>query len=345
MVNIKLGIGLHWLEGQSYSDLVSQIKEAEELGYDQIWVSNEKFFHGMYIIASVVAEHTNTVRIGTFVVDPYSNHPALTAMSVATLDKISGGRAILGIGAGGTGFPVMGIKRIKPAVAIKEAVEIIRALWHGDKVDYHGDVIQCSNGRLNFKARADIPVVVATRGNLVLQTAGEIADSVMIATYAEPVGLRHALSMIKLGAQKAGRSLKDITIISRVDACISQDRRAAYDAVKPMVGIFLWTSYPDREFVHRVGLEVPPNLEAIIAKRDYNLMAPSAHMIPDEFVDKFCWAGTAEEVAQKVVAVVKMGITNITFLPHPPNDGSTLETMREFARTVKPMVEGMIHES
>ena len=90
-----------------------------------------------------------------------------------------------------------------------------------------------------------------------------------------------------------------------------------------------------------VGLEVPSDLEAIIAKRDYNLMALNTHLIPDEFVDKFCWAGTSEEVAHKVVGVVKMGINNITILPQPSNDGSTLETMREFARTVKPMVDKM----
>jgi hypothetical protein len=60
-----------------------------------------------------------------------------------------------------------------------------------------------------------------------------------------------------------------------------------------MVGIFLWTSYPDRSFGRRVGLEVPAELEDIIAKRDYNLMVPNEHLIPDTFVGKFCWAGAA----------------------------------------------------
>jgi 5,10-methylenetetrahydromethanopterin reductase len=210
-------------------------------------------------------------------------------------------------------------------------------------VDFQGEVIACRNGRLNvLPPRPDIPVIVATRGNLVLKMGGELADGVMIATYAEPVGIRHALSLVADGAARAGRSLDNLTIISRVDACISSDRRAAYDAVKPMVGVFLWTSYPDREFVHTVGLEVPADLEAIIARRDYNLMAPNAHLIPDEFVDKFCWAGTAEEVARKVAEVVKMGIRHITFLPHPPAGGDIRETMREFARTVRPVAEGMI---
>lgn len=342
MTDIKLGVGLHWLKSQRYADVVAVVQEIEALGYAQIWISNEKFFHDMYVMATVVAERTNNIKIGTFVVDPYSQHPALTARAVASLDEVSGGRAILGVGAGGTGFPVMGIKRVKPAKAIKEAVQIVRRLWAGETVSFQGEVMAIDNGRLNFQARPDIPVTVATRGDLVLKMAGEIADAVMIATYAEPVGLSHALAQIARGAQATGRSMEQIEIISRVDACIASDQRAAIEAVKPMVGVFLWTSYPDRRFVHRVGLEVPTELEAIIAKRDYNLMASNAHLIPDVFVEKFCWAGTAEDVALKVAKVVSMGIDQITFLPHPPLGGSTQETIRAFAKIVKPMVEEMV---
>ncbi len=339
-MEIKLGLGIHWLPGETRDDLVDLVKGAEAMGYDQLWISNEKFFRDMYVMATLIAENTTSVKIGTFIVDPYTHHPALTAMAVGTLDEVSRGRALLGIGAGGTGFPVMAISRTKPARAIREAVDVIRRLWRGETVDLQGEVIQVNNGRLNFSPpRSDIPVIVATRGNLVLQTAGEVADGVMIATYAEPHGIAHALQMVHKGARKAGRSPADLAVISRVDACISQDRHAAYDAVRPMVGVFLWTSYPDRKFVHRVGLQIPGEVEAIIARRDYNLMVENAHLIPDEFVDKFCWAGTAEEVAHKVAAVARMGIHSITFLPHPPQGGSIHETVREFAQTVKPMVE------
>lgn len=341
MTGIELGAGLFWTN-QSYAEFVELIETCEALGYDELWISNEKFFREMYISATVAAQHTTRARIGTFIADPYTHHPALTAMAIGTLDDVSEGRAILGFGAGGTGFPPMGIKRKKPATAIKEAVEIIRGLLQGETVDYQGEIVQFHNSRLNFKPRADIPIVVATRGNLVLQTGGEVADAVMIATYAEPDGIRHALSMVEVGATRAGRDMKDISIISRVDACIHEDRRLAYEAVKPMVGVFLWTSYPDREFVHRVGLEVPDELESVIAQRDYNLMHENTHLIPDSFVDKFCWAGTADEVAEKVARVVDMGINRITFLPHPPAGGGIEETIRAFAQVVRPRIESIL---
>jgi 5,10-methylenetetrahydromethanopterin reductase len=342
--DIQLGMGLHWSDDLDYHDLVGLIEATDLLGYDQLWVSNEKFFRDMYVVATLAAEHTYRLKIGTFVADPYSQHPALTAMSVGTLDAVSSGRAILGIGAGGTGFPVMGIQRVKPAQAIREAITVIRALWRGETVDFHGEVIECNHGRLNSPVRPDIPIVIATRGDRILQLGGELADGVMIATYSEPRGLAYALSKVEAGARRAGRKLEDLTIYTRVDACISQDRREAIEAVKWMVGVFLWTSYPDRKFVKVVGLEIPPELEAIIARRDYNLVLENTHLIPDEFVEKFCWAGTAEEVAVKVAAVIKMGFRNITFLPHPPPGKDISETMRAFIQTVKPLAEEMAKE-
>lgn len=340
-MSVKLGLGLHWVD-ERFGDFVALIEMCESLGYEYLWPSNEKFFRDMYVVATVAAMSTSRPSIGTFVADPYTHHPALTTTAISTLDQVSKGRAILCFGAGGTGFPPMGIERKKPAVAIKEAILLVRELLTGETVDFEGEVIRFRNGRLNFKARQDIPIFVASRGNLVLQAAGEVADGVMIATYAEPLGIRHALNMVEKGASRSGRSLEELKIISRVDACIHEDRRTAIDAVKPMIGVFLWTSYPDRTFVHRAGLEIPEELEAIIAKRDYNLMAPNSHLIPDSFAQKFCWAGTPREVAEQVARVVDMGIHDITFLPHPPKGGTTLGTIRDFAEKVKPMIEAML---
>jgi 5,10-methylenetetrahydromethanopterin reductase len=341
MTTIRLGQGLHWLN-ESLDEFVELIQQSEELGYEFLWAANEKFFRDMYVMATLAALKTTRPYIGTFVADPYSHHPALTAVAVASLDQVSRGRAILCFGAGGTGFPPMGIQRTKPALAIKEAILLVRELWTGKTVDFDGQVIHFRHGRLNFEARPDIPIYVASRGDLVLRSAGEVADGVMIATYAEPRGIQHALDRVAEGASRSGRALSDLVLISRVDACISEDRRLAIEAVKPMVGVFLWTSFPDRAFVHRVGLEVPDELEAIIAKRDYNLMAPNAHLIPDTFVERFCWAGTPKDVAEQVARVVDMGIDQITFLPHPPRGGNTRETISKFAEEVKPRVEAML---
>ena len=118
------------------------------------------FYREVYSTLAMLAQHTTRVKLGTCVTDPFARHPALTAMAIATLDEISNQRAILGVGAGISGFTELGIVRKKPAAAIREMIEVVRALLKGESVDFHGDVVTFNNGKLSFKpVRADIPIL------------------------------------------------------------------------------------------------------------------------------------------------------------------------------------------
>ena len=105
------------------TQMVERAKLAEANGYDTLWVADERFYREVYSTLAILAEHTTKVKLGTCVTDPFARHPALTAMAIATLDEISNQRAILGVGAGISGFPELGIVRKKPAVAIREMIE------------------------------------------------------------------------------------------------------------------------------------------------------------------------------------------------------------------------------
>jgi alkanesulfonate monooxygenase SsuD/methylene tetrahydromethanopterin reductase-like flavin-dependent oxidoreductase (luciferase family) len=93
--------------------------------------------------------------------------------------------------------------------------------------------------------------------------------------------------------------------MSRVDTCVHPDKKLAFDGARPMIARFLWASYPDRNFVRRAGLEVPQEIETLLARRDQNLLPQAAEKIPDEFVEAFCWAGTPDMVARQVIAVAQ----------------------------------------
>lgn len=340
---IRLGIGI-W---QRYppDELIALVEMCEQLGHDQIWYANEKFYRDSYVGLAVAATHTQRVTLGTFVADPYTMHPALTAVAIATLDELSHGRAVLVMGASGASAAPLGFQRAKPAQAIRESVEVIRRLLRGERVDFEGQVIQVRGAQLAFPARADLPIYVASRGNLVLRMAGEVADGVMVASYATPTGLRHALSQVSEGAKRAGRSMQSLALISRVDACVDPDSKTAREAVRPMVARLVGSSYPDRSFLDALGLEIPKEFEAVIAKRDHALTTAAAHLVPDEFVNALSWAGTPEEVARQVSAVVQLGFDHITYLPHPPPGQGPQEIVRRFAREVVPMAEEMVRRS
>jgi 5,10-methylenetetrahydromethanopterin reductase len=245
------------------------------------------------------------------------------------------------MGASGAAATPLGFGRAKPAVAIREAIEVIRRLLRSEHVSFDGQVIHLHGAKLDFPTRADLPIYVASRGNLVLKMAGEVADGVMVASYATPAGLQHALTQITQGVRRAGRDLRKLTLISRVDACIDADGDAAREAVRPMVARLVGSSYPDIGFLNALGLAIPKELETVIAKRDHALTSASAHLLPDSFVDALTWAGTPEEVARKVSDVVRLGFDHITFLPHPVPGKGPEEIIRSFACDVIPMATAM----
>ena len=115
--------GLLMLGDASIQVMVERARLAEAVGYGTVWLADERFYREVYSCLAHFAAHASKVLLGPCVTDPFSRHPALTAMATATLDEISGRRAILGIGAGISGFTELGINRRRPARAIREMIE------------------------------------------------------------------------------------------------------------------------------------------------------------------------------------------------------------------------------
>src|SRR5262250_2473821 len=118
-------MGLLILGDASVQTMVERARLAEAVGYGTVWLADERFYREVYSCLTHFAAPTSKVLLGPCVTDPFSRHPALTAMAIATLDEISGQQAILGVGAGISGFTELGINRRKPARAIHEMIEVI----------------------------------------------------------------------------------------------------------------------------------------------------------------------------------------------------------------------------
>jgi len=279
-------------------------QQCEDLGVDTLWHSNERFYRQMWIRMTVSAMVTERLRIGGAVVEPYAEHPALIAQALATLAELSHGRAEVALGAGGSGFPMMGVRRSRTAVAITEALRIIGPMLRGESVTLDGEVVSAYAARLHLPPATGTSLWVATRGERTLEMAAGLADGLIIATYAVEDDVKRVVGIVERGASAAGRRLSDLRLMSRVDTCVHDDPAIAVEGCRAMVAKLLWASYPDRRFVEQAELAVPPDLEAVIATRDYDALENVTHLVPDEFVDRFCWAGTPAQVAARVVSVV-----------------------------------------
>ena len=327
------------------AQLVERAKLAEANGYSAVWVADERFYREAYSCLGQLAAHTSTVLLGPCVTDPFARHPALTAVAIATLDEISGGRAILGIGAGISGFAELGIERRNPARAIREAIEVIRALLRGEAVDFHGDVVAFNQGRLSFSPlRPGMPVYVASNGPLGQRVGADIGDGVIMEACASAAEVRAFRAAVARAARNTGRDPRAIPIFARLNTCIAADGRIARDAVRPAVARYLGAGRMRSRTAAAQGLELPAEALATVAGAAYAAgvkpYLPLLPLITDRHVDAFTLAGTIDEVAEHAIALHEAGVDGVIARPVAAESATIEQTIVTLGSKVWPRVLG-----
>jgi 5,10-methylenetetrahydromethanopterin reductase len=339
-----MSLELLMLGNAPVTQMVERAKLAESTGYDGIWVADERFYREVYSLLAILAQHTTRVRLGPCVTDPFARHPALTAMAIATLDEISSQRAVLGIGAGISGFGELGVDRKKPAAAIREAIHVVRQLLTGESVDFHGSVINFTNGKLSFKpVRADIPVFVASNGPLGQRMAGAVADGAIMEGCGSVEEVAAFRAVLDEGAKKKGRDPGQVKIVARLNTCISSDGKAARDAVRLFVARTLTAGRLKFITAEARGLTLPEEVIAPFANVPYAAGAtpylPLLPLVTDRHVDAFTLCGTVSEVTTRVIELRKAGVDSIMIMPFAPAGGTSEETIAKMGTEVWPQVQ------
>lgn len=209
---------------------------AEELGYDSIWLP-EMWGRSCLEQLAMLAVHTNRIRLCTGAVSVYSRSPAAIASSIATIDEMSDGRAVLGLGTSGSAVIEgwHGLPYERPLRRTREYVDIIRLVLSGARVNYAGEIFNLANFRLQFTPpRGDIPIFIAAMGPKNIGLTGEIADG-WIPFLMPPNAIRGNSFLLTSAAEEAGRSPGALTIAPYIPACVYEDERAATAALKDLI--------------------------------------------------------------------------------------------------------------
>jgi 5,10-methylenetetrahydromethanopterin reductase len=309
--------------------LAERARFAEQCGFHAVWLADERFHREVYASLAVVAAATSRVRLGPCVTDPYTRHPALTAMAIATLDEIAGGRALLGLGAGVSGFGELDITPRKPPRAIRESIALIRALLRGEQVNMQGEVISFHNGRLGFRPpRPDIPVHVASNGPFGQRSAGAAADGAIMEACGNVAEVRAFRAEVERGALSAGRDARSVRLAARLNACVASDGGRARDIVRPTVARLLGRGSLRLATAAAQGLTLPTEATAPMAGAPYaegvKPYLPLLPLITDRHVDAFALAGNSAEVTAHIIELRKAGIGSIIVRPLA-GEGVTVE--------------------
>jgi probable F420-dependent oxidoreductase len=208
------------------SDPVGDALHAEELGFDMVLLSDHlvggRPTHETWTLLTWLASRTSRVRLGTNVLGLPYRHPAVTAKMAGTLQRLSGGRFVLGLGGGGSDaeFHAFGLPVREPRQkidALEEALEVIRRLWSESQVTFHGRHYSVHEATIDPRPEEPIPLWLGTYGPRALRLTGRIADGwIPSFPFAPPEQWRRMRDLVRKAAEEAGRDPSEIELAYNV---------------------------------------------------------------------------------------------------------------------------------
>ena len=281
--------GIEFVPQIPLDELVRLVKLAEDVGFEYAWITDHYNNKNVYETLALIAANTET--------NPYVRSPAISASAIATIDEISNGRATFGIGPGDKAtFEALGIAWEKPVSTIKAAIADINTLLAGEKT-----AAGAALGGAK-KVQDAIPIYMGAQGPKMLETAGEIADGVLI-NASNPKDYEAAMPMIKKGI---GDQAKDFDVAAYTATSIGPDSEAAKNAAKIVVAFIAAGSPP--QVIERHGLPEGFNTQMgeFLAQGNFG---GAIGAVTDEALDAFSVCGTPDEFIPKIEALADMGVT------------------------------------
>jgi 5,10-methylenetetrahydromethanopterin reductase len=314
------------------AEYIRLAQAAEAGGFDQFWVSDDLFLRSAPVILTAVAAATQTIEIGTCIVNPYTINPAEMAMMAATLDEASNGRFNLGLGSGAAQFlKWVGIEQPRPLTAVAETAIVIRRLLAGERAALDGRFLYWTNeAYLRFTARRQVPIYLGAMSPNMLKAIGEWADGGLPMLF-PPEHYANVVQYVRDGAQSVGRSLDDIDLAACVWCSISDNREAAIDALKEKIAYYGHAMSP--LILQQLGLtaqDFAPLEQAIMVEND---VAKAKALVTEQML-AIGIVGTPADLIRRLEKLVAMGVQHLSL--GPPLGPDPLAAIEAIGREVIP---------
>lgn len=319
-------------------ELAKNAEIAEEAGFDVITMGdNQNLKRDLYMALTAMADATESIAIGPMVTNPITRHPGVTANAMCTLNDFSGGRAILGIGAGDSAVHTLGEKPARLR-KMKEDIELIRALSRGESVEYNDSEVQ-----LSWVDDQRFPIYWAAEGPKTQHLAGALADVVVAGTGILPEIIDDQIERVREGARDAGRDPDEVEIWVMARCNVDDDRETAIDELKPMLAAHAHHSLGYSMEGKRVPEEYVEPIEALIESynsKEHGLEGGANRDLLDELeltdylVDRFGVVGTPEDCLERLREME--AIDNLDGIHLVPSTGIKRKVITSFGEQVLP---------
>ncbi len=290
----RIGIALGAVHDRPFAEVVAFARSAEERGYEAIFIP-EAWGRDAFVTLGAIARETERIGLGTGIVNVYSRTPALLAMAAVTLDELSGGRAVLGIGTSGQrvieGWH--GVPMTRPLRRLRETTEAVRAIVGGSRRGYSGETISVAPGFAVTLARPRdrIPIYHASLTPRGMRQCAEVADG-WLPYFASPETLRADLVTIDETLRRRDRERASFTVAPFLPVLVSDDDGAARAVIKRHLAFYIGgMGRFYRETVARHGFA--DAAEKIRERWDAHQRDAAADAVTDELLDAFAIVGDA----------------------------------------------------
>ena len=331
----RTGLTLSSRQDASDQGLIAIAGEAEALGYDTCW-TGESWGRDAFTVLTLLACHTKTLRLGTGIIPVFSRTPGLIAQSIASLDLISQGRAVLGLGTSGRVVieDWQGIPYRQPLRRTREYLEIIRLALDGNPVNYSGEIFQLRRFRLGLSpVQQRLPIYLASLGPKNLRLTGELADG-WLPIWVDQQRLPDLKDEVAKAASGAGRDISQITVAPQILCCVADNpeelalaEREARSHMAYYIGGMGQYYY---NLFCRFGYQAESDaVRQAWAEGDRNRAAAA---ISDQMLDNITVLGDAETCRFKLRRFREMGADMpVVAFPHGANRSSIVKTLRALA--------------
>jgi 5,10-methylenetetrahydromethanopterin reductase len=298
---------------------------AEAAGFDAALASCHYNNRDPFVALSRMADRTDDLLLGPGVANPYETHPVTLASQVATLDEVSDGRAVFGLGAGDPStLSNLGVDRERPLRRVLETFKIAGRLFDGERVDHDG-TFRADDAGLNFTPPGAVPVYVGAQGPHMLRMAGKHADGTLV-NGAHPRDLSWAADRIGEGVDERPTERGEFETVAFASVSVAEDADAARAAARRPVA-FIASGAPD-PVLDRHGLdhERAEELGAAIAAGEFER---ADGLVSEAMLDAFAAAGDVPAVADRLAALAEHADGVVAAAPLGPDPERAVELAGE----------------
>ncbi|MDO5826366.1 MAG: 5,10-methylenetetrahydromethanopterin reductase [Methanosphaera sp.] len=290
---------LELLPNEPIDNLLELIGIAEDIGFENVWITDHYNNKNVFEILALAARETSTIHMGSGVSNPFIRNPVTIAQATTTLDEISNGRALLGIGPGDKAtMNTLGIKWNKPLSAVADAVKLIRDVMDGKEVKNGARLTGTS------KVQDNIPIYVGAQGPKMLELSGKIADGSLV-NASSPKDFEHAMPLIRKGISNSANPDKDFNFAAYTACSVDEDKLAAFNQTKIVVA-FIIAGAPEVVLNrHGISLESAGMIKEYLSKNDFKSAVAT---VDEDMVNAFSVWGTPSQINDKIEVLESMGV-------------------------------------